>query len=318
MLFRALMWLGLALCCASAALVAASGAANAAAQVEAPGWYQERRPPPPSYPNPNGWTERSLCELSNEALALVYRTPARVGVAVADLVSGRVWVGGDAEPFALHSVAKGPIAWLTLATAEARGEPLSRELADELRQMIAWSKNDAVPLMLDYVGGLAALRGMYAALRLEEMAANFSRFSWGRGEGRAADVAATYAQLAVSGAFSEPVREGGFALLEGVVSGQRWGAWSPPRGLRGWSALVKTGQFAEPEEGLRLNSAAIWLDQWRQPRYVVAIMAAEHRHWGVAIARQNTIGQAIGEAIQARERGVVDPRSVCGGRVVGG
>ena len=268
-------------------------------------------PPPPDYPAPSAWSPRPLCELSNDAQALLYRTPGRTGVAVADLASGALWVGGDDQPFALHSVAKAPIAWLAMTAAESRGEPLSRNLAEQMRQMIAWSNNDAVPTLLGYAGGLPALRDFYAALELDGLVANFHRFSWGRTRGSAVDVAAAYAQLAVSDALSPDIRQRGLALLDAVVPEQRWGAASPPDQLRGWSALVKTGQFAEPGEGLRLNSAAIWLDQWRRPRYVVAIMAAEQRHWGLAIERQNHIGQALSTAIAAREHNSHNPTTTC-------
>ena len=274
-------------------------------------WILQPAPPRPDYPLPDRWTERPLCELSNHAAALVYRTPARIGVAVADLVDGRLWVGGDTEPFALHSVAKVPIAWLTLTVAESRGETLSPEMADQLRQMIAWSRNDAVPVLLAYAGGLPALRDLYAQLGLDGMVAHFDDYRWGRGAGAAADVAAAYAQLAISDAIPATVREQGFALLDGVVPEQRWGATSPPPALRGWSALVKTGQFEIPEEGLRINSAAIWLDQWRHPRYAVAIMSAEHRYWGVGIERSNQIGAAVATAIHARAHNAVDPADTC-------
>ena len=273
----------------------------------------EPAPAAPEYPPPESWTERPLCELSNHATALIYRTPARVGAAVADLIEGRLWVGGDAEPFALHSVAKGPIAWLTLAAAEARGETLSPERSEQLRQMIVWSRNGDVPALLGSAGGLAGLRAFYAELGLTGMVAHFDDYRWGRSEGSAADVAATYAQLAISEAVSESVRERGFALLAQVVPEQRWGASAPPEGLRGWSALVKTGQFEIPGEGLRINSAAIWLDRWGRPRYVVTIMGAEHRYWGVGIERSNEIGAALGAAIEAREGEGLDRMSVCGG-----
>lgn len=268
-------------------------------------------PPPPEYPAPSAWTPRPLCELSNDAQALLYRTPGRTGVAVADLAEGALWVGGDDQLFALHSVAKAPIAWLTLAAAESRGEPLSRNLAEQMRQMIAWSNNDAVATLLSYAGGLPALRDFYAALELDGLVANFHQFSWGRTRGSAVDVAAAYAQLAVSDALSPAIRERGLDLLDAVVPEQRWGAASPPTQLRGWSALVKTGQFAEPGEGLRLNSAAIWLDEWERPRYVVAIMAAEQRHWGLSIERQNHIGQALSTAIAHREHNSQHPNTTC-------
>ena len=274
-------------------------------------WILQPAPPPPDYPPPDRWTERTLCELSNHAAALVFRTPARIGVAVADLTEGRLWIGGDTQPFALHSVAKVPIAWLTLTAAEARGETLSPQMANQLRQMIAWSRNDAVPVLLAYAGGLPALRNFYAQLGLDGMVAHFHDYRWGRSAGAAADVAATYAQLAISDVIPPAVREQGFALLDGVVPEQRWGATSPPPALRGWSALVKTGQFEIPEEGLRINSAAIWLDQWQYPRYVVAIMSAEHRYWGVGIERSNQIGAALATAIQSREQNTTNPATTC-------
>ena len=297
------------LCAALAAHSTSAGAAQfplaAMPEIEPP------PPPPPDYPEPRAWTPRPLCELSNSAQALLYRTPGRTGVAVADLADGRLWVGGDDQPFALHSVAKAPIAWLAMAAAESRGEPLSRNLAEQMRQMIAWSNNEAVAILLNYAGGLPALRDFYAALNLDGLVANFHEFSWGRTRGSAVDVAAAYAQLATSDALSPAIRERGLALLDAVVPEQRWGAAFPPAQLRGWSALVKTGQFAEPGEGLRLNSAAIWLDQWRRPRYVVAIMGAEQRHWGLSIERQNLIGAALSAAIAARERNSQNPNATC-------
>ena len=297
------------LCAALAAHSTSAGAAQfplaAMPEIEPP------PPPPPDYPEPRAWTPRPLCELSNNAQALLYRTAGRTGVAVADLADGQLWVGGDDQPFALHSVAKAPIAWLAMAAAESRGEPLSRNLAEQMRQMIAWSNNDAVAILLSYAGGLPALRDFYAALSLDGLVANFHEFSWGRTRGSAVDVAAAYAQLATSDALSPAIRERGLALLDAVVPEQRWGAAFPPAQLRGWSALVKTGQFAEPGEGLRLNSAAIWLDQWRRPRYVVAIMGAEQRHWGLSIERQNLIGAALSAAIAARERNSQNPNATC-------
>lgn len=271
-------------------------------------------PPTPAYPDPDNWTQRTLCELSNQAQAITWRTSARVGVAVADLVQGRLWTGGDANPFVLHSVAKTPIAWLTLAAAEARGETLSSQLAQHLQRMIIWSSNDAVPILLRYVGGLPALRDLYAALNLRSLVAHFNHFSWGRTAGSPADVAAAYAQLATSAAFSPAVRDQGFALLQAVRPEQRWGASTTPDALAGWSALVKTGQFAIEGEGLRLNSAAIWLDQWRRPRYVVAIMSAEHRYWGRAIEHSNQIGAALAAAISARENNAINPTTTCAPR----
>lgn len=271
-------------------------------------------PLPPTYPSPDDWTQRPLCELSNQAQAIAWRTSARVGVAVADLVQGRLWTGGDANPFALHSIAKPPIAWMTLAAAEARGETLSPQLAQHLRQMISWSNNDAVPVLLSYAGGLHALRDFYAALNLRGLVAHFSHFSWGRTAGAPADVAAAYAQLATSVDFSPAVRNQGFALLQAVRPEQRWGASTPPATLAGWSALVKTGQFAIEGEGLRVNSAAIWLDQWRRPRYVVAIMSAEHGYWGRAIEHSNQIGAALAVAISARENNAVNPATTCAPR----
>ncbi len=305
----------LALLCALTALAWLSAPPAAAARSidPAPRWEQASAPPPapPAYPSPASWRQRELCELSNHAQALLNRTPARIGAAVVDLRSGELWVGGDRQPFALHSVVKAPIAWLTLATAEQRGEPLSRGLAERLRWMIAWSDNEGVERLLDYLGGLPALRDYYAELGLDAMAANLHQFSWGRGRGSAADVAATFAALATSEDVSPSVRTKAFALLAGVIPEQRWGAAAPPRELHGWSALVKTGLFPEPQEGLRVNSAAIWLDSARRPRYVVAIMSAEHRLWGPAFERQNAIGAAIGRAVLAREQSAADPNAVC-------
>ena len=172
------------------------------------------------------------------------------------LTVGELWIGGDRGTFALHSVAKAPIAWMALAAAEARGEPLTARLADQMRQMISWSSNTAVPPLLEYVGGLDVLREFYDSLHLESLVANFHDHSWGRGRGTPSDVAAAYGQMAASERFSPAVRERGLALLKGVATEQRWGATTAP--LRGWRTLVKTGQFAVKGEGLRLNSAAIW------------------------------------------------------------
>ena len=316
MLQRATQWLRIALpFLLLCALISPPPLRNdAAAFIPAETLHGVFPPPPPTYPNPNDWTQRPLCELSNQAQAIVWRTSARVGVAVADLVQGRLWTGGDANPFALHSVAKPPIAWMTLAAAEARGETLSPQLAQHLRQMIIWSNNDAVPILLSYAGGLPALHDFYIALNLRGLVAHFSHFSWGRTAGAPADIAAAYAQLATAAAFSPAVRNQGFALLQAVRPEQRWGASTPPAALAGWSALVKTGQFAIEGEGLRVNSAAIWLDQWRRPRYVVAIMSAEHRYWGRAIEHSNQIGAALAAAISARENNAVDPATACAPR----
>ena len=298
----------IALCAAAAQLVAPRSAETAQLALRAaPG--VELPPPLPNYPDPRLWAERPLCDLSNEAQALVNRTGARIGVAVADLAAGELWTGGDRGTFALHSVAKAPIAWMTLAAAEARGEPLTARLADQMRQMISWSSNTAVPLLLEYAGGLEALREFYDSLHLESLVANFNDYSWGRGRGTPSDVAAAYGQLAASGRFSTAVRERGLALLEGVAAEQRWGATTAP--LRGWRALVKTGQFAIEDEGLRLNSAAIWLDEWGRPRYVVVIMAANQRHWGLTMERQTRIGDAIAAGVGARERGAVGAPGTC-------
>lgn len=257
--------------------------------------------PLPSYPDPRSWAERPLCDLSNQAQALVNRTGGRIGVAVADLPMGELWIGGDRGAFALHSVAKAPIAWMTMAAAEARGETLTALLADQMRQMISWSSNTAVPLLLDYVGGLDTLRDFYDSLHLESLVANFNDHSWGRGRGTPSDVASAYGQLAASEHFSTAVRERGLALLEGVAAAQRWGGTTAP--LRGWRTLVKTGQFSIKSEGLRLNSAAIWLDEWGRPRYVVVIMAANQRHYGLTMQRQTAIGAAIAAGVGVRERG---------------
>lgn len=298
----------IALCAAAAQLVAPRSAETAQLALRAaPG--VELPPPLPNYPDPRLWAERPLCDLSNEAQALVNRTGARIGVAVADLAAGELWTGGDRGTFALHSVAKAPIAWMTLAAAEARGEPLTARLADQMRQMISWSSNTAVPLLLEYAGGLEALREFYDSLHLESLVANFNDYSWGRGRGTPSDVAAAYGQLAASGRFSTAVRERGLALLEGVAAEQRWGATTAP--LRGWRALVKTGQFAIEDEGLRLNSAAIWLDEWGRPRYVVVIMAANQRHWGLTMERQTRIGDAIAAGVGVRERGAVGAPGTC-------
>ena len=309
MLLRAGSWLAvIALCAAAAQLVAPRSAETAQLALRAaPG--VELPPPLPNYPDPRLWAERPLCDLSNEAQALVNRTGARIGVAVADLAAGELWTGGDRGTFALHSVAKAPIAWMTLAAAEARGEPLTARLADQMRQMISWSSNTAVPLLLEYAGGLEALREFYDSLHLESLVANFNDYSWGRGRGTPSDVAAAYGQLAASGRFSTAVRERGLALLEGVAAEQRWGATTAP--LRGWRALVKTGQFAIEDEGLRLNSAAIWLDEWGRPRYVVVIMAANQRHWGLTMERQTRIGDAIAAGVGVRERGAVGAPGTC-------
>ena len=258
-------------------------------------------PPPPIYPDRASWSQHRLCELSNHAQVLVNRTSNRIGVAAIDLVDGQLWVGGDAGTFALHSVAKAPIAWLTLDAAERRGEALSATLEFKLQQMIAWSDNEAVPLMLEYIGGLPALDEFYRAHALDGMVEHFDEFSWGRGRGRPADVATTFAVLATADEISASVRENGFELLRHVIDAQRWGADDPPAALHGWSALVKTGQFVQRREGLRLNSAAIWLDAVGHPRYVVAIMAAEQTEWGISLQRQDLIGAAIGAAIAARE-----------------
>ena len=299
-----------ALVCAIVALALIPARADAASY-GGPTAFFPLPPPPPVYPDHQRWSRHPLCELSNDAQAILNRTAPRFGVAVADLVVGRLWTGGDADPFALHSVAKAPIAWMALAAAEARDEALSPQLAEQLRYMITWSSNDAVPILLEYAGGLPALRDFYVALELDGLVAHFNRFSWGRTAGAPADVAAAYAQLATSAAFSPAVRRQGFALLEDVRPDQRWGAATTPAALAGWSALVKTGQFAIEDEGLRVNSAAIWLDEWRRPRYVVAIMSAEQRHWGLTMQRQTRIGDTIAAAIAARERPTADAPGTC-------
>ncbi len=268
-------------------------------------------PQPPIYPDRASWSEHRLCELSNHAQVLVNRTSNRIGVAAVDLVDGQLWVGGDAGTFALHSVAKAPIAWLTLDAAERRGEALSPTLEFGLQQMIAWSNNEAVPLMLEYIGGLPVLGDFYRAHELDGMVEHFNEFSWGRARGRPADVAATFAVLATADDISPAVREDAFELLRMVIDDQRWGAADPPAALHGWSALVKTGQFVQPREGLRLNSAAIWLDAAGHPRYIVAIMAAEQTEWGVTLQRADVIGAAIGAAIAAREMGGEPPPAIC-------
>ena len=275
-------------------------------------WDLRSTPPqPPIYPDRASWSQHRLCELSNHAQVLVNRTSNRIGVAAIDLVDGQLWVGGDAGTFALHSVAKAPIAWLTLDAAERRGEALSATLEFKLQQMIAWSDNEPVPLMLEYIGGLPALDDFYRAHELDGMVEHFDEFSWARGRGRPADVAATFAVLATAADISPAVREDGFELLRNVIDAQRWGAADPPTALHGWSALVKTGQFVQRREGLRLNSAAIWLDAAGHPRYVVAIMAAEQTEWGISLQRQDLIGAAIGAAIAAREMGGEPPPAVC-------
>ena len=296
------------LCAAAAQLVAPRSAETAQLTLRAAPSI-ELPPPLPSYPDPRSWAERPLCDLSNQAQALINRTGARIGVAVADLTVGELWIGGDRDTFALHSVAKAPIAWMALAAAEARGEPLTARLADQMRQMISWSSNTAVPPLLEYVGGLDVLREFYDSLHLESLVANFHDHSWGRGRGTPSDVAAAYGQMAASERFSPAVRERGLALLKGVATEQRWGATTAP--LRGWRTLVKTGQFAVKGEGLRLNSAAIWLDEWGRPRYVVVIMAANQRHWGLTMERQTRIGEAIAAGVGVRERGAVGAPGTC-------
>lgn len=295
------------------AALASAGPASAAAIAawEHQQWNSAAPPDRPAYPSRTVWRSRHLCELSNLANVLVDRTRSRIGVAVVDLIEGEIWIGGDREPFTLHSVVKVPIAWLTLTTAERRGEPLPDELAEELRQMIAWSDNEAVTTLLNYLGGLTALRAYYYALGLEAMAANIDHYRWGYGAGRAADVAETFAVLTTAESISPGVRADAFTLLKGVVPEQRWGASTTPNGLPGWEALVKTGQFAEPGEGIRVNSAAVWLDRWQHPRYAVAIMIAEQAEWGAAFDRQNEIGAAIADALMSRERRVPNPPTVC-------
>ena len=299
-----------ALLCAAVALALLPARADAALH-SGPVAIFPLPPPPPVYPDHERWSRHRLCELSNDAQAILNRTAPRFGLAVVDLVAGRLWTGGDAQPFALHSVVKTPIAWMTLAAAEARGETLSPQLAEQLRSMISWSSNDAVQIVLDYAGGMPALRDFYAALELDGLVAHFNRFSWGRSAGAPADVAAAYAQLATSPDFSPAVRKQGFALLEAVQPEQRWGATTPPAALAGWSALVKTGQFAIEDEGLRINSAAIWLDEWRRPRYVIAMMSAEQRHWGLTMQRQTKIGGIIAAAIAAREDPTAPTTGTC-------
>lgn len=310
MLLRAVAWLTVVALCAAVAQVVAPRSAETAQLTMRTVPAIELPPPLPNYPDPRAWAERPLCDLSNRAQALVNRTSARIGVAVADLAVGELWIGGDRGTFALHSVAKAPIAWMTLAAAESRGETLTALLADQMRQMISWSSNTAVPLLLDYAGGLSELREFYGSLHLDSLVANFNDHSWGRGRGTPRDVAAAYGQMAASEHFSTAVRERGLALLGGVTAAQRWGGITAP--LRGWRTLVKTGQFAIKDEGLRLNSAAIWLDEWRRPRYVVVIMAANQRHYGLTMQRQTEIGEAIAAGVGVRERGAMSAVSAPG------
>lgn len=249
-----------------------------------------------------------MCSLSTSALAVIESSKHRIGVAVIDLDRGLEWHGGDAGPFALHSVVKLPIAWLALSLLhEADPESGSAtKLRRQIRSMVTHSANEPVEPVLRYIGGLKALGEYYEALDVPEMRAGLHPHRWGIGMAPAGAVARLYAALASSPIAPAEVRREGFELLAKAPDYLRWGAKKLPASLDGWQSLIKTGWFLWGETEMRINSAAIWLDADGRPRYVIVMMFSGKTEAGRAQALQNRIGVELADALAAR---ALDPQA---------
>ena len=236
---------------------------------------------------------------------VVIDVSARAGTAVIDIETGAVWTGGSAEPFAMHSVVKPPIAWLVLTDALERGEPLDDQERERLYQMVVYSKNEDVTPFLRSVGRMPALADYYRTLGAPGMTTHLHPFNWGIGRAAPLDVARLYQALAVSPIVPDSVRTEGLRLLSEVPDIHRWGAKTLPGGLPGWQSLLKTGLFflGAEDEIVRLNSAAILTDQSGAPRYVAVIMMQGAYPFGIGQLFQNQLGEALAAGVEQRESG---------------
>ena len=243
-----------------------------------------------------------MCSLSTSALAAIENSKHRIGVAVIDLDHGLEWRGGDAGPFALHSVVKLPIAWLALTRLnDAEPEPAAAaKLRRQIGLMVTHSANEPVEPILRYIGGMEALGEYYELLGVPELQSGLHPRRWGIGTASAGGVARLYAALANSPVASTEVQREGFALLARVPNYLRWGAKNVPPSLEGWQSLIKTGWFLWRETEMRVNSAAIWLDPEGRPRYVIVMMFSGNTDDSQAQRLQNRIGAELGSALAAR------------------
>lgn len=262
--------------------------------------------------------ETPLCALAPQFNAALFAADAALGAAVVDVRSGRIWAGGQSGPYPVHSVVKVPIAVGYLSHKAGKGETLTEEEEEQLRGMVALSKNRDVDAFLQQFGGFPALQSLYEAWGLPDLAKLVHPYAWGRGRATPAQLARLFNAVATDERISEAVRQQLYESLRQADPTQVWGATIPPSAPAGWESLIKTGNYTivleweeeefeeeeeEPPLEIRMNSAALWLDGAGSPRYVIVVMQVSGHYWWLNERIQNRVGALLAEAVLQREFG---------------
>lgn len=221
------------------------------------------------------------------------------GAAVLDLRTGRRWLGGSAVPRTIRSVAKAPLALAAILQAERDGTLDDPELAEQTAGAVSRGGNDAATALYDRSGGAAGQAELYRRLGLPRLADQVHPWAWGLSTANAADLVDLLAAFAASPEISGHARRLLLDLMLRTDSNLHWGAISPPDD---WQLAVRTGLFfEEPDNGLHLNSAALWLDPAGAPAYAIAIISQDdHFEREASWNCQYHVGQSISAALVKR------------------
>lgn len=223
------------------------------------------------------------------------------GAAVLDLRTGRRWLGGSSVPRTIRSVAKAPLALAAILQAEREGASDDPELAEQTAGAVSRGSNDAATALYDRIGGSAGQAELYRRLGLPRLADQVHPWAWGLSTANAADLADLLAAFAASPEISEQARRQLLDLMLRTNTDLHWGAIAVPDD---WQLAVRTGLFyEEPDNGLHLNSAALWLDPAGAPAYAIAIISQDdHFERRASWNCQYHVGQSISAALADRAR----------------
>jgi beta-lactamase class A len=235
-------------------------------------------PPPWSLKHPFGPDFRSYMEgLEN-----------RVGAAVLDLTTGKIYVWHPHQTFDTGSIVKVQIAEAVLHRAQIEDRPLTAYEVDNMDSMITESDNDSATRLWNEVGGTVGVGEYDGEVGMTDTTLDYH---WGLTTTTAPDNVRLLKNLiAPSPLLTRERQQYLLNLMKEVTDWQRWGVSSGPAADS--TVALKNGWLPLPDERQWIVNSIGWV-KGQGRNYVIAVLTDENPSQGYGISAIEQISSYV-------------------------